>query len=69
VERYKKAFAPGGVRQFYTGQRVLDSGRYESLVRMSAARGAAAASAFFPAYRERPRRTDEGIGEAGQDER
>ncbi|MFT0848097.1 GNAT family N-acetyltransferase [Actinomycetaceae bacterium L2_0104] len=56
IERYKRAFAPQGDRDFYTGQRVLDRKAYEFLV---AAQGTentleeGGPTSFFPAYRAR----------------
>lgn len=51
IERYKRSFAPGGIVEFTTGQRVLDPGRYEELV---ASRGVSTETSFFPAYRSLP---------------
>ncbi len=52
IFRYKKAFAPNGIRPFTVGRRVFDTRTYERLV---AARDADAtrqkSSGFFPEYR------------------
>jgi len=47
---FKKRFSPRR-HQFYTGQWVLDAGRYNRLSQESAARGLANTGGFFPTYR------------------
>ena len=52
IFHYKKAFAPEGVVQFFTGQRIFDRDGYDRLV--TARRNELSAplvSDFFPAYR------------------
>ncbi len=48
IERYKRAFAPGGSRDFFTGQRILDESAY---LRLCKEARVPSDSAFFPAYR------------------
>lgn len=48
IERYKRAFAPTGAVEFYTGQRILDQINYDAL---SGEDSETAQAAFFPAYR------------------
>jgi len=58
IFQYKKAFAPDGVVQFFTGQRIFDREGYDRLV--TARRdelSAPLASDFFPAYRASARLT------------
>lgn len=50
LERYKRSFAPQGIRQFVTGQRIIDAPAYASLV--AAKHGTSNPStSFFPKYR------------------
>ena len=58
IERYKKAFAPDGIRVFSTGQRIFDASAYEKLTDLNERRMSpgvqsegSASSRFFPAYR------------------
>lgn len=48
IFRYKKSFAPNGVRQFYIGQTVFDEAACQKLISL---RGELPESRFFPAYR------------------
>ena len=60
IERYKRAFAPGGSTGFSTGQRVLDKDEYEGLTRAHNAATVRAdeenrsSSQYFPSYRSKP---------------
>lgn len=50
LERYKRSFAPQGIRHFVTGQRIIDADAYDSLV--TAHQGASNPDgSFFPRYR------------------
>lgn len=50
IERYKRAFAPTSTIDFYTGQRILNSSAYQSL--LAARKGDMSISDnFFPGYR------------------
>lgn len=48
IERYKRAFAPEGSRDFFTGQRIFDEDAYDLLCKGT---NFSSDSAFFPAYR------------------
>lgn len=51
LERYKRSFAPKGIQDFVTGQRIFDRKAYASLV--AAKHGINSPNTtFFPAYRE-----------------
>jgi hypothetical protein len=48
IFRYKRSFAPHGLRPFFVGQRILEPALYRELTEHS---GHAAAGDYFPAYR------------------
>lgn len=50
IERYKRSFAPEGIVEFVTGQRVLDEHAYDSLLVDRLAHGEVP-DGFFPRYR------------------
>lgn len=52
IFRYKKSFAPNGVRDFYIGKRIFDEGKYNELVKLRFAdMNINKAINFFPIYR------------------
>jgi hypothetical protein len=53
IFKYKKAFAPNGVRQYYSGRMVFDSAAYEALgaARRSAEPDWTPGEGYFPTYR------------------
>lgn len=60
IERYKRSFAPDGLVEFFTGQRVLQHQPYETMVEAQRQTFASAGhdwpteSTFFPQYRMTP---------------